>query len=234
MRRFLAYTERFFSSLFSYGRPEQRGIVLIVVVAAAALLFVALRPARRPDAAWLADADRHNDSLRTAWLEQQRARYPRFDTTRNSTARPYADPKPAVYIELNGADSARLTSVRGIGPAIARSLVRTRTRLGGFARKSQLREAWGVTEENFDLLASQFFIDTARIQKINLNFAPPSTLRSHPYFTGSMVERILEGRERFGRSTGETKGGWTTLKELTDNDILLPDEAKKIAPYAAF
>jgi DNA uptake protein ComE-like DNA-binding protein len=227
MRKFIAYTEQFFASLFSYGRPEQQGIVLIVAVTAAVLLLLSLRPHRQPDADWLAAADRRHDSLRTAYFQQRRSLY-RQDTVRTFSrpTRPYSGGKPTVYIELNTADSARLTTVRGIGPTIARSIVRTLGRLGGFVRKSQLREAWGITDENFDAIAAQFFIDTAAIQKINLNFASPNALRSHPYFTASMVERIVRGRE--------TKGGWKALKELTDNDILLPDEAKKIAAYVAF
>jgi DNA uptake protein ComE-like DNA-binding protein len=237
MRKFIAYTEHFFTSLFSYGRPERPGIVLIVAIAAAVLLFVTLRPGRAPDAAHLAEADRLGDSLRTAYLREQAALRPHRDSSRNTftfASRTRPGPKPAVYIELNTADSARLTTVRGIGPAIARAIVRHRARLGGFAQNSQLREVWGITDENFEPIAAQFFIDTAVIQKINLNFVAPNILRAHPCFSGSMVERITRGRERFAESTGETKGGWTTLKELTDNDILLPDEAEKIAPYVAF
>jgi DNA uptake protein ComE-like DNA-binding protein len=224
MRRFVAFVEHFFTALTRYSPYERRGVVLLLGIAAAVLGVVVFRPAKAPDAAFLARIDRLADSLHTNRPRQtyEPERRPAFENRRPAAA--FA-PKPAVYIELNTADSARLTTVRGIGPVIARNIAAYRRRLGGFAAKEQLREVWGVTDENFEAISAQFFIDTAVIQKIDINFAPSNLLRGHPYFTGSMAERIVSAR---------TKGGWSTLKELMDKDILLPHEAEKVAPYVVF
>ena len=131
-----------------------------------------------------------------------------------------------VKTELNRADSAALRAVRGIGEVLCRRILDYRKRLGGFVRKSQLLEIRGITEANFPGIAEQIYVDSAVIQKIDINFAPANTLSRHPYFTASMVKRIEDGRK--------TKGGWNTLKEMTDEDILLPDEAERVSPYAAF
>ncbi|MDR2936737.1 MAG: helix-hairpin-helix domain-containing protein [Rikenellaceae bacterium] len=134
--------------------------------------------------------------------------------------------KPTVYIELNTADSAALTTIRGIGPVFAARIVTYRARLGGFFYKSQLKEVYGITEENFSAIAEQFYLDTAVIQKINLNFVSQNVLNRHPYFTGSMTDRVVRGRQ--------AKGGWKSIGDLTNNDILLPSEARKVAPYVVF
>jgi DNA uptake protein ComE-like DNA-binding protein len=249
MRNFVAFVEHFFTALSRYSRSEQRGVLLLVGIGAAVLAAVVFRPAKSPDAAFLAETDRLADSLRTDYYRRTYAPNDARQPFAENRVRPAAaGAKPAVYIELNSADSARLTAVRGIGPVISRNIVAYRRRLGGFVRKEQLREVRGITDENFNEISAQFFIDTAVIQKIDINFASANSLRSHPYFTGSMVERILRGRRQFQGErpvdgedpinkvapNGETKGGWNTLRELVDKDILLPGEAEKVAPYVVF
>jgi len=222
MRKFVAFVEHLFEALTRYSPFEQQGVVLLVSVAAGALLWVTLRPAAAPDAAFLARADRLDDSTRAAWYAGRRPPQGLQRPGRGAAQAAH----PAVPVELNTADSARLTAVRGIGPVIARNIVEYRRRLGGFYALEQLREVRGVTDENFEALAAQLFIAGAVIQKIDINFASAAAIRQHPYFTGSMTGRILRARE--------AKGGWNNLKELTDNDILLPREAEKVAPYVVF
>ena len=230
MRKFTAYIENLLSALTTFPRTERRGIVLISVIMAGILGWFVFRPLRPLDAKYLAEADRLNDSLRTDYYRRQQTSgiyYTKTDSILDAAQRPpFQGAKPSVYIELNMADSAKLCTVRGIGPVISRNIVAYRNRLGGFAHKGQLREVWGITDENFEAISGQFFIDTTVIQKINLNFAPANFLRAHPYFTGSMVNRVLEGRK--------LKGGWNKLRELVDNDILLPHEAEQVAPYVVF
>ena len=233
MRKFTFYIENGLGALTRYTRSERKGIVLIVITVTTVLCGVFFLPRRPPDAASLAEADRLDDSLRADYHRRQRESRPYYTTRTDSIVeaalRRHSSPsggKPAVYIELNTADSARLCTVRGIGPVISRNIVAYRARLGGFVRKAQLKEVWGITDENFATISAQFFIDTAVIQKINLNFVPSNQLGAHPYFTRSMAQRIVRARE--------SKGGWNTLGELVDNDILLPDEAEKVAPYVVF
>ena len=234
MRKFVDFVEHLFTALSRYSRSEQRGVLLLIGIVVIVLTVVVLRPVRSPDAAFLTETDRLNDSLRAAYYQRAYApNVPRPASGGNPAFRVSAGGKPTVYIELNTADSARLTTVRGIGPVLSRNIVAYRSRLGGFVRKEQLREVWGITDENFNEISAQFFIDAAVIQKIDINFASANSIQSHPYFTRSMVERIVRGRAQV-HPDGETKGGWNTLRELTDRDILLPGEAEKVAPYVVF
>src|SRR5437660_80245 len=47
----------------------------------------------------------------------------------------YKKATAGTVIELNTADSAKLTELKGIGPSFARRIVNYRNRLGGFIRK---------------------------------------------------------------------------------------------------
>lgn len=129
-------------------------------------------------------------------------------------------------IELNTADTASLKSIYGIGVVFAARIVAYREALGGFYRKEQLMEVRGITGEVFRQISPNIWVDTLAIQKIKITFATRKQLEKHPYITSSMASRL--------HKVVEMKGGYTTLRQLLDNNILLPQEAQKIAPYVSF
>lgn len=131
-----------------------------------------------------------------------------------------------LHIELNKADSLQLLRVYGIGPIFAHRILSYRNRLGGFINIEQLMEVKGIDREKFTQVYRNFYLDTARIVKISINFAPHHILTAHPYVTPSMAARIDKYRK--------SKGGFLNYKELIDNDILLPQEAHRVAPYLSF
>ncbi len=51
-----------------------------------------------------------------------------------------------VALSLNGADSAALEQLPGIGPVLASRIVRYREKLGGFYNVAQLREVYGISD----------------------------------------------------------------------------------------
>lgn len=129
-------------------------------------------------------------------------------------------------LELNGADSAALVALRGIGPLSAGRIVRYRERLGGFVRMEQLLEVQGVWEENYRMFSTQIFVDSSKIQKIDINFAAPEELAGHPYLPPRVLDRILKHRQ--------LKGGWSHTGELVEQHILSREQAARLAPYLHF
>lgn len=97
-------------------------------------------------------------------------------------------PKDSVRIELNGADSATLVGVRGIGPLTAGRIVRYRERLGGFVRVEQLLEVRGMLEKNYQQILPQIWVDSSKIQKIDINFAVPKADAGSSLFAAEGVE----------------------------------------------
>ena len=132
----------------------------------------------------------------------------------------------AETIELNGADSAALVAVRGIGPLTAGRIVRYRSRLGGFVRAEQLREIEGMTERNYRSILQQIRVDSSKIQKIDINFALPKRMKGHPYLEDRLLNRILKYRQ--------LKGGWRSIEDLTEQHILTAEQARRLCPYLCF
>lgn len=60
-----------------------------------------------------------------------------------------------VIIDLNEADSSKLETIRGIGPAFASRIIKYRNRLGGFHSKEQLREVYGLDSIKYEQIKDQ-------------------------------------------------------------------------------
>lgn len=130
------------------------------------------------------------------------------------------------HIEINSADSAALRSVWGIGEKSVSDIIRYRELLGGYCSTDQLAELKTVTEANFEKISKQIYCDSCKIQKIDINFADPERLSEHPYISDRALRRIVKQRQ--------LKGGWDSIEEMIDDDILSSDEAARLAPYLRF
>ena len=137
-----------------------------------------------------------------------------------------AQVKPPQKLEVNGADSAALTAVRGIGPVSAAAIIDYRTRLGGFHDVRQLAEIPVITEKNYTLFSEQIWVDSCVIKKIDINFATPNSVSEHPYMPGKALRKILKNRQ--------LKGGWSTIEDMIEDNTLTSEEAHKLAPYLQF
>ena len=129
-------------------------------------------------------------------------------------------------IDINSADSATLCKVSGIGAKSASHIIFYRELLGGYHSVSQILELKVVTEENFQRILTQIYCDSAKIKKININFARPKEMEVHPYISNRMLRHIVNNRE--------LKGGWSKLEEMIEDNIFSAEEAERIAPYLDF
>lgn len=138
----------------------------------------------------------------------------------------FAEPEPPRPLEINGADSAALRTVAGIGAKTAGAIVAYRERLGGFVRAEQLSEVRGMTEANYERILQQICCDSCKIRKIHINFASPKQLAAHPYFPPQALRKLEKRRQ--------LKGGWSSAEAFYEENILKPDEAERLAPYLSF
>ena len=102
-------------------------------------------------------------------------------------------------IELNSADTSSLISVRGIGHVFSRRILKYRKLLGGFYKKNQLLEVYGIDSIAFSNIEKQITVDTALIEKININTAEFKQALKHPYLKYEDVKAI------FGLKKGRKK-----------------------------
>ena len=129
-------------------------------------------------------------------------------------------------VDINRADSAALVAIDGIGPKSASEIIKYRKLLGGYYSVEQLSELKCITESNFEKILAKISCDSFVISKIDVNFASPKELERHPYVSAQTLRRIIKQRQ--------LKGGWSRIEEMTEQNILSEEEAKRLAPYLRF
>ncbi len=134
--------------------------------------------------------------------------------------------KPNIIVELNSADSAKLTRVNGLGPAFAQRILEYRKRLGGFLSKEQLKEVYGIDEEKFNQVKNQITVEPARITKLKINQVDFEGLRRFPYLTNKQTNAIIQYRNQHGN--------YNNIADM--RNIVILDEVilRKIEPYIVF
>jgi competence protein ComEA len=84
-------------------------------------------------------------------------------------------------VNINAGDSSDFEKLPGIGPVLARRIVRYRVLLGGFYATVQLKEVYGITDSLYTALIPRLTTDTTLLARINVNTATEKELARHPY-----------------------------------------------------
>ncbi|MBU2650039.1 MAG: helix-hairpin-helix domain-containing protein [Bacteroidetes bacterium] len=212
---------------FTFSRREQRGILVLVVITAGIITYNLLIPVFAPvkdfdisgfeqDVARFILVQDSLDSLKSIKFQSKRV-YP--EKQGNKTYE-------KVCIEINAADSAGLTKIRGIGGVFAKRIIRYREMLGGFYNKRQLMEVYGIDSTNFPGIAEQIRLDTSMIRKININTVVFKELLKHPYLDYEDVKAIFRLKDRLG--------GHISRVDLLNTSKPDKDIINKIMPYLNF
>lgn len=133
---------------------------------------------------------------------------------------------PGEVVELNTADSAKITRIHGIGPAFAKRILEYRKRLGGFRDKVQLTEVYGMDAEKFSALKAEVRVNPARTTGIRINEVEFEQLRKFPYLTYKQANAIIQYRAQHGN--------YRNIDDMRDIAILDEQILRKIAPYIIF
>jgi competence protein ComEA len=134
--------------------------------------------------------------------------------------------KPIIHnvpVNINMADSATLEKLRGIGPILAKRVLRYRSLLGGYYDTGQLKEVYGITDSLFSVIKPELFADTTTIIKLNINHATENELAHHPYI-GKYTAR---GIVRY-RSIVHTIN---CLDELKTNGLVPSENLERLKKY---
>jgi len=160
------------------------------------------------------------------------APYVRITVPQSGNARPFVraheqrPQKEWPLIDLNRADTTQLDQLKGIGPAFARRIIKYRDRLGGFYKKEQLLEVYGIDSMKFRDLENQLLVDRDAIRKIAVNTATFDQWRSHPYLSYKEMNAILQYRKQHGHYTG--------IADLKKVLILDAKTIERLSPYLEF
>lgn len=129
-------------------------------------------------------------------------------------------------VALNTADTLALTAIKGIGPAFARRIAAYRKRLGGFYKKEQLMEVYGLDSLKYKEIEDQVTIDKQVLTFLMINKAVFEDLKNHPYLTYKQVNALLQFRKQHGN--------YSNIADLKKVVILSDETIGKLAPYISF
>ena len=126
-------------------------------------------------------------------------------------------------LELNRADSADFSKFDGISPYLARRIIRYRFLLGGYTRKQQLKEVYGLKKDVYKKLKDFITVDTSLIRTMDINHCTEATLAKHPYLTSYEAKAIVFYRTKYKHID--------SLGVLLKNHIVPEETFRKIIPY---
>ena len=188
--------------------------------------FAALRPYIRIDStAWVA----RRDSLRLLKHERDSLKHVADSLRRDSiyAARGYQVKKDTI-IELNNTDTAALQYIRGIGPAVARHIVRYGQQLGGYVSPEQIREIKALRDYKvpFDSVIPHLTAEKDSVTRMRVNYIGVDKLQRHPYLNFTQAKAIYELRRNkfYLKSIDDLRG----LPCLTEEDL------RRLEPYLSF
>lgn len=131
--------------------------------------------------------------------------------------------KKQVKIELNSTDSLTLISINGIGSYFAKGILKYKIMLGGYVRIEQLKEVYGMKEEIYERVKSNFTINLDLVKKININKDDFKTVNKHPYISYELTKIIFDWRRK------------TIINKTNLIDIIKDENIyQKVIPYLVF
>jgi len=139
-------------------------------------------------------------------------------------------PNPSDIVDINSADSARLVSIRGIGPYYAKSILKYRSEIGYFVRKEQLMEIYGINQDVYDKIQAYIKVSAPSdsLKKLHCNIFNLSLeqLAANPYI-GSYAARGIDRYRRIVKDSSKF-----TIDNLLKNGVITQDQAKKLKYYS--
>lgn len=131
-----------------------------------------------------------------------------------------------ILVNINLADSTQLETIRGIGPTFANRIIKYRSRLGGFCRKEQLKEVYGIDSAKYAQISNQITIGEGSIKKININNAVFDEIKHFPYLSYKQINAIIQYRKIHGK--------FNDTHDLAKIAILNPETLTKIISYIGY
>lgn len=134
--------------------------------------------------------------------------------------------KENVIVNINDADTTTLTLIKGVGPSFARRIANYRDKLGGFYKKEQLLEIFGVDTAKYLEIKDQINIDISGLRKIKINKVEFEELKTHPYLKYKQSNAIIQYRKQHGNYNDAT--------DLSKIVLLNAEVIQRISPYLSF
>jgi competence ComEA-like helix-hairpin-helix protein len=130
--------------------------------------------------------------------------------------------REALKVAIDRAGAKALRRLPGIGEGRAGRILEYRELLGGFHRKEQLDEVYGIPDSLMATLMARVKVSGGMLDPIPID-TTAERLMQHPYIDPATADAIEAHRERYGP--------FEEKSELRALDLMSAEEYRKIAPY---
>lgn len=127
-----------------------------------------------------------------------------------------------IVIDINNSSVEDWQKLSGIGPSFSKRIITFRGQLGGFHTIEQVGETYGLPDSSFQKIKNKLK-PSSILQKINLNQATESELKSHPYISWNQAKLICSYRKMHGN--------YNNINELLRIGALNVEWLEKIKHY---
>lgn len=132
--------------------------------------------------------------------------------------------KSSELIDINSATAEELSQAENnFWKFNAAGIVKYRDLLGGYIRKEQLLEVYGVEEKYYNYIKDQIAPVNKEPEKIRINFASREELKRHPYISSYDAKTIVSHRNQ--------NGPFAKLSELRKHKLISQTNYDKVKPY---
>lgn len=99
-------------------------------------------------------------------------------------------------LALNSKDQAAWEALPFIGPVLSKRIIDYGELLGGYVRKEQLKEVYGLSNEAYLGIENKIYVDSISIKALELKHASFKELLRHPYLNYEQVKAIKNASQR--------------------------------------
>ena len=133
------------------------------------------------------------------------------------------DKREKLLVDLNHSDTTELKKLPGIGSVLSNRIVKYRNLLGGFVRKEQLQEVYGISKKQYNRMSSMIIVNSPSVRRIRLNTEFADSLKCHPYIGFRLTQDIIRYRQRNGQ--------FNSLNQLVQSHLVSDSLLNKLKPY---
>lgn len=130
--------------------------------------------------------------------------------------------KEVAVIDINTADLKDWESMPGIGETLAGRIIKYRNHSGGFARKEEVKNVFGLTDSTFLLMVPYLRVTATSIPKLLLNRASAYQIIQKAGFPADLASEIVKKRQQEGNFSD-----WSELESLPGMNTILLEALKK-------
>lgn len=217
VRALLYFSSMAWKDHFAFNKKQRNGIMLLLSLIGCLIVFLIINDFLPPTPATIDFSAFRSD--------MNKMRFKQKDTTAQIEPGKETELKPAINspIEINTADSSDFEKFALVSPKVARTIVRFRNALGGYYKKEQLLEVYGMDTACYNSMLKNITLDPGKVEKLDINKATEKAFTHHPYIHKKLAKAIYNYRRE--------NGGFKDIAELMKVEGMDKALYLKLTPY---